>query len=213
MNADAEIDVPPSRRRILVVTLAALSAALIILFAAVLPAEFGRDPTGLGRLTGIGKLWTPEEKAAKPMAPTAAGAPPSASFPQPFRSDIVEIPLAPGGNRQRGDEVEYKVRLAAGTTFVYSWEVDVIANPEELYTEFHGHSLGEGAMTVAYYRKAAGASDNGVFTAPFAGVHGWFFQNQSEKPVTVRLRLAGFYDLVPPGQPGNESRLQARPVR
>ena len=212
MNADAEIDNPPSRRRIVAVTLSALAAALFILFAAVLPAEYGHDPTGLGRLTGIGRLWTPGENGVRSFAP-GAGAAPAASFAKPFRSNIVEIPLAVGGHGKRGDEIEYKVHLAEGAAFVYSWAVDGMAKPEELYSEFHGHTLGDGAMTVAYYRKAAGASDNGVFTAPFAGVHGWLFQNQSDKAVTVRLRLAGFYDLVPAGAPGNEARLEARPVR
>ena len=42
------------------------------------------------------------------------------------------------------------------------------------------------------------------------GVHGWYFQNQSVKPVTVRLRLAGFYNLVPGGQAGNEMSIPAR---
>jgi hypothetical protein len=199
------------RRSILLLTLAALVAALLILFAAVLPAEYNRDPTGLGRLTGIGALWAPREV----IVPATAGATPhsSTSYARPFRSDVVEVPLKASGDPGRGDEVEYKVHLMEGASYVYSWERTGIANPEEFYTEFHGHTLDQGkAITVAYYRKAASASDNGVLTAPFDGVHGWFFQNQSEKPVTVHLRIAGFYDLVPAGQPGNETGLQARRV-
>ena len=38
---------------------------------------------------------------------------------------------------------------------------------------------------------------------------GWFFQNSSMKPVVIRLKVSGFYDLVPPGQPGNEARITA----
>ena len=50
---------------------------------------------------------------------------------------------------------------------------------------------------------------HGAQTAPFDGIQGWQFSNSSERPVVVRLRLAGFYDLVPAGQPGNEAGIVA----
>ena len=65
---------------------------------------------------------------------------------------------------------------------------------------------------MAEYRKAAGTTDNGVLVAPFAGIHGWYFQNQSVGAVKVKLRLAGFYTLIPAGEPGNEAELSARPI-
>ena len=209
--ADAEIASPPSRRRILLLTGSALLAAVVILLAGILPAEYHRDPLGLGRLTGTDRLWAPAEIVQQPMA--AAAAPASRSYPMPFRSDVVDVPLAVSGDPGHGDEVEYKVRVAKGGSYVYSWEAPGVADPEEFYTEFHGHTIVPGKpMTVAYYRKATGTHDNGVLTAPFDGVHGWFFQNQSVKPITVRLRLAGFYEMIPDGKPGNEAGLHARPV-
>ena len=33
--------------------------------------------------------------------------------------------------------------------------------------------------------------------APWHGIHGWYWQNNNEAAVTVRLRMAGFYELVP----------------
>ena len=215
--AEAEIATAPNRRNIVWLTISAAAAAFVILFAGILPAEYNRDPLGLGKLAGTGKLWAPAEQivtpVSRPGAP-AAGAPASQSYPTPFRSDVVDVPLKGGGDPERGDEVEYKVHVKKGGSYVNSWDAPGIADPEEFYTEFHGHTLAKGAaMTVAYYRKATGSKDNGVLTAPFDGVHGWFFQNQSEKPVTVRLRIAGFYELIPDGQPGNEAGLKARPVR
>jgi hypothetical protein len=29
--------------------------------------------------------------------------------------------------------------------------------------------------------------------APFDGIHGWYFQNQSDKKVVVHLKLSGFF--------------------
>ena len=213
--ATAEIDRPLSRRHIVLLTATALIVALVILFGAILPAEYNSDPTGLGRLTGTAKLWAPTEQVVAPAEPNgvAARASDARSYPTAFRSDVVEVPLKASGDPERGDEVEYKVHLKKGGSYVYSWSVSGIANPEEFYTEFHGHTLAQGAaMTVVYYRKATGTKDNGVLTAPFDGVHGWFFQNQSVKPVTVKLRIAGFYDLIPAGRPGNEMGLSAQRV-
>lgn len=208
---EAEMVVPPSRRTVMLVTLGAIVAALLILFAAVLPAEYHRDPTGLGKLTGIASLWAPEEKMV--AANTASPAPAARSYPTPFRSDVIDVPLAAAGDMFRGNELEYKVHVEKGGAYIYSWEVAGMPNPKEFYTEFHGHTIEPGKpMTVAYYRKATGTADHGAFTAPFAGVHGWYFQNQSAKSVTVRLRLSGFYTLIPDGQPGNEAGLQARAV-
>ena len=64
-------------------------------------------------------------------------------------------------------------------------------------------------MTVATYRQAYGTSRHGALTAPFDGIHGWQFSNSSEKPVVVKLRIAGFYELIPSGQPGNEAGIVA----
>lgn len=210
MTAQAEIAAPPSRRTILLVTLGALLLGLLIVFAGVLPAEYNRDPTGLGRLTGIARLWAPDERD---IGTAANGAPTSRSYPAPYRSDVIAFPLATGDDRDGHNELEYKVRLAKGASYIYSWRVEGVADSEEFYTEFHGHTLGDGkTMTVADYRKASGIADNGVLIAPFDGIHGWYFQNQSVGAVKVTLHLAGFYTLIPAGEPGNEAGLTARQV-
>ena len=207
MSADGQIAQPPSRSRVVLLTLSALLAALLILFGAVLPAEYHLDPLGLGKLTGIDALWRPEEVAPTSAPPRVAAA---RSYPTPFRSDVVEIPLKAGGDRARGEELEYKVRVKEGGALVYSWTVPGITDPQDFYSDFHGHTLAAGnAMVVAQYRKASGASDNGVLVAPFEGIHGWFFQNSSPAPVRVVLRLSGFYELIAPGQPGNETGISA----
>jgi hypothetical protein len=52
-----------------------------------------------------------------------------------------------------------------------------------------------------FYEKASGSKASGSLIAPWQGIHGWFWQNKSEAPVVVRLRMAGFYELIP-GQAG-----------
>lgn len=196
------------RSRIFGITLIAVGIGLLILFGGILPAELGRDPTGLGKLFGTDKLFAPSPQ----LASGTLGAAASASSEKPFVSHSVEIRLAPGADPERRDELEYKVRMEKGAAYVYSWEVVEIDNPQHFYSDFHGHTAEKaGPMTVGEYRKAQGSTDNGRLIAPFAGVHGWYFQNQSARPVIVRLRLAGFYTLVPPGEEGNEAGLLAKP--
>jgi hypothetical protein len=114
--------------------------------------------------------------------------------PAGFRTDIVEIRL-PGND----GELEYKIHMKAGDTVVYSWEAQNLANPDQFYTEFHGHTEAAPGKpgTVTFYRKATGAKEQGTLIAPFDGIHGWYVQNQSGAPLTIRLQMAGFYELVP----------------
>ncbi len=193
---------PASRRQILIATASAVAVGAVLLVGAVLPAEYGIDPLGIGRATGIAAIWAPPEQV---VAPSAQEAPSQRIYASAWRSDVIDIPI---DTYESGkvSELEYKVRLRKGATLIYSWEAIGRTDPEELYTEFHGHTIAAGKpMTVAYYRKAMGVRDNGALTAPFDGVHGWFFQNQAVVPIRVRLRLSGFYDLVPPGAAGNEA--------
>jgi hypothetical protein len=193
-----------SARGALVLLGSAIVAGGIVFVGAILPAEFGRDPLGLGRATGVTALWTPEER---PVAASAEKAAASRSYPLPFRSDLIEVPLDTYESG-RPSELEYKVHLRKGSTLIYSWEAPGVTNPDEFYSEFHGHTIARGrTMTVSEYRKAPGFRDNGALVAPFDGVHGWYFQNSTAHPVKVRVRLSGFYELVPAGQPGNEAGL------
>jgi hypothetical protein len=95
-------------------------------------------------------------------------------------------------------------------TLIYEWSVADIPVSTEFYFDFHGHTLSDGKeMTVATYRKDTGTSANGALTAPFDGVHGWYFQNQSLNNVVVRVKISGFYELIQPGEAGNESHVIA----
>ena len=34
---------------------------------------------------------------------------------------------------------------------------------------------------------------HGIYTAPFAGIHGWYWENLTEQAITITLNSAGFY--------------------
>lgn len=203
-----QIPQPMARGRLIAAVLGALALAALIVLGAILPAEFDRDPLGLGRLSGLSRLWAPDEKTVNAKDGGVARA---REYDTPFRSDVVEIPLGDFMAGADRSELEYKVRMKKDATLIYSWEVIGAANPRDFHFDQHGHTTpkaGE-AMTVATYRQAFGLKQQGTLTAPFDGIQGWQFSNSSEKPVVVRLRLAGFYELIPAGQPGNEAGIVA----
>lgn len=194
--------------RLIVATVGTLAVAALIVLGAILPAEFNRDPLGVGRLSGLSRLWAPAETTVDAKA---GGVTRAREYDIPFRTDAVEIPLGDflaGADRS---ELEYKVRMRKDATLTYSWEVAGASDPRDFHFDQHGHTTpraGE-AMTVATWRQGFGLKQQGALTAPFDGIQGWQFSNSSETPVVVKLRLAGFYELIPPGQPGNEAGIVA----
>jgi hypothetical protein len=197
---------PPSGPRLLAWTGAAFVVAAAITVCFVMPAEFHRDPLGVGKLTGLGRLAAPKEVAA-PAPPAGAAATPARFYSAPWRTDEIVIDLP--GDAAPGSELEYKVRMKPGATLVYSWS-ETGAPPEEFYSDFHGQTIpaklgSDEGIKVATYRQTTGSGGSGALVAPLDGVHGWYLQNQAVKAARVTLKLAGFYELVPPGQTGNET--------
>ena len=195
------------KSRLIAIAAAAFLVGSAIFLLFVLPAEFHRDPTGFGRLTGLDRLAGPEivTVAAAPAGPNAT----TRFYASAFRTDTFEIKLPPDGD---GSDLEYKVKMHPGGTLTFSWNVTGDeAHPDWFYFDFHGESVAltqDGKTTVMEYKQATGLNSSGALVAPFEGVHGWYFQNQSDKPQTVHLKLSGFYELVPPGEYGNEANIE-----
>lgn len=186
-----------TKQSLLVQTAVAFVIATLFTVLAVLPAERGVDPTGFGRWTGLTKMAAPV--AAKLDAKASADAAKvTHSQRVPFRSDTLTIKLAAGGTGDPGSEIERKVWMEPGQTMVYAWTSD-----GEVYSDFHGETLPVPKMTVMTYRVedplggGAARAANGGFTAPMAGFHGWFFRNMEARPVTITVKLSGFYELRP----------------
>jgi hypothetical protein len=218
MSLNEQSSRPMPRGRLIAATLGAVVLAVLIVLGAILPAEFNQDPLGVGRLSGLSRLWAPQDKQVDAGKGQVARA---REYDVAFRTDVVEIPLGGFLSGVENSELEYKVRMKKDATLIYSWAVAGAADARDFHFDFHGHTTpkpGE-AMSVSTYRQAFGRKQQGALTAPFDGIQGWQFSNSSEQPVVVKLRLAGFYELIPSGQPGNEAGVvanvpaaQARPA-
>lgn len=167
-----------TKRRVLTATAGAGGAALVILFVAILPAEYGLDPLGTGRALGLTALSGVEPLDAAPAAPSAA----APVQRQTYQQDVYKVELRPF------EGVEYKYRLEQGASLVYSWEATGTVG-----YEFHGEPDGAPAKYFDSYGKGEAGQAHGGFTAAKAGIHGWFWENRTPARVTVSLRTAGFY--------------------
>lgn len=182
----------PSRAAIAKATGVALGVALVILFTAVLPAEYGIDPLKTGKalhLTDLAKTAEApaESKPAVGARPTAAPAGIYHAEPASYKVDSEDLTLMPG------DGVEIKYHMQKGAGMVYSWK----ATGAVAY-EFHGEP--DNKPNKDYFEsyqlddKAGKDHSFGSFTAPTTGIHGWFWENKGKKQVDIHLNTAGFYD-------------------
>jgi hypothetical protein len=168
-GADRGSVTAPSVRKILLATAGAAVVAAIILITAVLPAEYGIDPLGTGRLMGLTDLAGNSTAAIKRQ--DAA-----------YRTNTASFELGPY------EFVEFKYRLEQGATMVYSW-----TSTGPVIYDFHSEPDGAPQGYAESFDKAQSPAAHGSYTAPFSGIHGWFWENPNPKPVTITLTTAGFY--------------------
>ena len=111
-----------------------------------------------------------------------------------YRVDAIDILLDSGG------ELEYKLNIEKGSAIVYEWNALNLTNPQELWSEFHGHTerVGDAQGDLMFYRTAFGNQEKGTLIAPFTGIHGWYLRNDSNESITIRLDVSGYYTLVEP---------------
>ena len=154
-----------------------LLLAIALFVTTVLPAEFGVDPTGIGRALGLYDLAGTEE-VSEPVTRSGTGE-------IAFRQDEMEI-VVPANSG-----LEYKFFLAEHATLTYDW-----SSTEPLYFDMHGEPDGD---TTGYFESyAAGTVDamKGTTTTPFTGSHGWYWRNDHEEDVTVSLTSLGNYEVI-----------------
>ena len=168
---------------------AAILVAGLVLVAFIMPAEFAVDPLGIGSRIGLLDLGVTGQQveALEQAAATGSGGQAVIVVPQerPYHAETVEFDLAPE------QWVEYKYRLDKGESLLYSWTAGATVN-----VEFHAEPDGGPAGYAQTYEKSQGSAASGTLTAPFSGIHGWYWQNTGAQPVTVTLTSSGFYNLA-----------------
>ena len=174
----------PSLSQLGKATAVALAAAGLILITTVLPAEFGIDPTGAGKALGLTRL-NAAAQTAPPAAPPGAAAAGLVKSTRPLRSDTMSVTLQPG------EGAEIKAAMRKGETMVFSWEAEGGPVKSDMHGEPHNAKPNE---FTTYWKVPSQSNGAGSFSAPFEGIHGWFWRNKNDKPVTVKVSVSGFHD-------------------
>ena len=178
----------PSKKAIAKATGIALAVALLLLFTAVLPAEYGVDPLKTGAalgLTGLSKAGDTKGRAPVTAAAVQTGV--YTAQPKTYKVDSEDLALQPG----EGVEIKYHMQKGAG--MVYAWKAT-----DKVTFEFHGEP--DQKPNPDYFEsyelddKVGKDASYGSFTAPSTGIHGWFWENKGKKEVQIHLTTAGFYD-------------------
>ncbi len=153
--------------------------AIIILLVAVFPAEYNIDPTGLGGKMGLTALAADNStKSVAISCPETKNTTSNSSW-----KDTVSIVIP----AKKG--LEYKLYLKKGERLDFSWNTDGAA----LYFDFHGEPEGDTTGYFKSYKMSTDNKENGSLQMPFTGVHGWYWENKSNQPVTVILKTKGNY--------------------
>jgi hypothetical protein len=188
--------------------LIALAAAAVLFVAFVLPAEFGRDPTRIGRLLGLDQMHArPAAGGGQPIQLTEViggnekiftADPGDGSQPVPLPNPAVYQAEATPPRTETmtiklglDEKTEVKAKLPKGKMLTYSWQVE----GGKVYVDYHGHDPSMGDKFWVRYSEEDGVDHAaGSLVAPFTGEHGWFWLNVAEGPVTIKLTVTGYFD-------------------
>lgn len=206
----------PTSGQLLRSTVIALVVATALLVTAVLPAEYGIDPTGIGRMLGLTEMGEIKEQLADEAAADRAAAttrPTTGVQPSTAMTVVAEAPAEPAPaaeeaaataepvkaaaplNRDSisfvltpGQGAEVKLEMLKGAEVEFNWS----ANGGQLNFDTHGDPFNPPSGFYHGYGKGRFESGRqGTLTAAFDGNHGWFWRNRTQENVTLTLSVKG----------------------
>ena len=91
-----------------------------------------------------------------------------------------------------GEGAEIKASMGRGDRIVFAWTA---SGGDGVDVDMHGEGTGSAqGRTTSYWKDEGQKSGNGALEATFPGNHGWFWQNLNDDPVTITVRVSGFYE-------------------
>lgn len=195
----------PSSKQLIKSTFIAVLTAVTLLITAVLPAEYGIDPTGIGNVLGLKRMGEIKvalaKEATQPATQQTDESAAAAALPQ--TTLVAPIPANIAASTEKKDEMtftlkpgetaEIKLDMSQGAKVAFQWVVrgggvnfdthgDPVNPPKGFY---HGYGKGKQSM-----------GDQGMLVAAFDGKHGWFWRNRSAENSTITLTTKGGYSVL-----------------
>jgi len=195
--------------------IASVIIAAIILVIFILPAEYGKDITGLGETLGINNMSVDNDKRTEQSLgdssitneqydshitlsevldhdndPNRIEGNDHISFSKPLQFMETEIILTSDGH------TEYKFDLEKGNQISYSLTTH---NNKKVYIDLHGHNpetsdKDDEDLLVKYLDSQEDIAISGQFIAPFDGEHGWYLLNLQDEEITVKITASGHWN-------------------
>lgn len=191
----------PSTGKLLRSTAVAALIAAVLLITTILPAEYGIDPTGIGRALGLTQMGEIKASlAAEAMAAAAQPAPPLEAAAPLTQPAAPAAEVAPAGQQHTmtislkpGQAAEIKLAMRKDARVDYEWSsVGGAVNYDT-----HGDPVGAAKNFYHGYGKGKNeTSQAGELQAAFDGTHGWFWRNRSQQEVTITLTTSGDYEQI-----------------
>lgn len=198
----------PTTRQLIKSTVIAFAAAMVILVTIVWPADYAKDPTGIGALLGLTEMGEikkqlqieaeedrlrDEQQNNPSLKPTSSlldhfvstfliSSASAQTVPSDWKEEI-RVPLKPG----QGAEI--KLVMKKGAQVEYSW---VSENGRANY-DLHGDG---GGQNISYKKGRGVTGEENTLEAAFDGNHGWFFRNRDKQTITIILRVRGAFSEV-----------------
>ena len=183
----------PSSAQFLKSTIIAIIMIVILFVMVILPAEYGTDPTGVGKLLGLKEmgdikmslLEESQNESLQESEPFSidTDSVEAEKISDTINEDVVEITIEPG------KAIEIKLEMKIGDVVQYEWRTI----KGGLNYNLHGDGYKGSKKSINYKKGRMVPSDNGELKAEFDGYHGWFWRNREKFSVTVILQTSGDY--------------------
>ena len=188
----SEKDLPTSMQ-LLKATVVAIAVAFILIVVVVLPAEYGSDPTGMGKILGLKEMGEIKMSLLDESYKESSQQNTTSSIEidhteevmvnNTINKDVVEITIEPG------QAIEIKLEMRSGSLVQYEWKTI----KGGLNYNLHGDGYKGSQQFISYKKGRMVPSDSGELKAEFDGYHGWFWRNREKFSVTVNLQTSGDY--------------------
>jgi hypothetical protein len=210
----------PTASQLVKATLAAALAAGLILITTVLPAEYGIDPTGIGKKLGLGVLAANHDADASSASPVAVTEKAAVQTTPVASSQTDHSQIASNAAEAFGANAGQSFDTAAVSLRTTPYRNDTLSvtlapgKGAEVKAAlkagdgivFHWKATGDVALDMhgerpdakgtwtSYAVERAQREASGTFIAPFDGSHGWYWQNRGTEPVTVDIQVTGYQE-------------------
>ncbi len=189
----------PSSAQLIRSTVIAGASAVAILVTVVLPAEYGIDPTGVGRVLGLQEMGEIKSQLADEAE---ADRKLESQDQSSLLNDVFGLFVGSAHAQEAevwqdetsfiltpGESAEWKLVMEEGATAEYR----MVVTGGRVNFDLHGHG---GGRSITYEKGRGSTGAEGTIEAAFAGEHGWFWRNRDSGDVSVMVQVRGDYSEI-----------------